>query len=151
MEDGLIKANPCTIKRAGKEDSPERPVLTMKQVFVLVDAIDPRFRMLILLATFGSLRWGELAALQRRNVDLEAGTIQVVGTTTERAALIYQHAAMERAGAIADALGKLAEEALKPEEPERDEQDPDGSGARNGRGRSKTAPKTIEARSGIHP
>ncbi|MBB6350218.1 integrase [Nonomuraea muscovyensis] len=39
--------------------------------------------MLILLATFASLRWGELAALQRRNVDLEAGTIRVVGTTTE--------------------------------------------------------------------
>ncbi|MEV6038272.1 hypothetical protein AB0L65_44485 [Nonomuraea sp. NPDC052116] len=58
-------------------------MLTMKQVFVLADAIDPRFRMLILLATFGSLRWGELAALQRRNVDLEAGTIRVVGTTTE--------------------------------------------------------------------
>ncbi|MGN9841490.1 site-specific integrase [Nonomuraea sp. H19] len=83
LEDGLIKSNPCTIKKAGKEDSPERPVLTMKQVFTLADAIEPRFRMLILLATFASLRWGELAALQRKNVDLKAGTIRVVGTTTE--------------------------------------------------------------------
>ncbi|TDC04057.1 site-specific integrase [Nonomuraea longispora] len=47
------------------------------------DAIEPRFRMLILLATFASLRWGELAALQRKNLDLDAGTIHVVGTTTE--------------------------------------------------------------------
>lgn len=83
VEDGLIKANPCTIKKAGKEDSPERPVLTMKQVFILADAIEPRFRLLILLATFASLRWGELAALQRTNLDLEAGTIRIVGTTTE--------------------------------------------------------------------
>ncbi|WP_285702745.1 site-specific integrase [Microtetraspora sp. NBRC 16547] len=201
----------------------------MKQVFVLADAIDPRYRMLILLATFASLRWGELAALKRKNVDAVAGTIRVTGTTTElkdgsvtigppkseagkrivsvpelllpdlaahlnsyaekgdeglvfigpkgaqlrranftrtwnralkdaklggfhfhdlrhtgntfasqsgatlrelmnrmghsttRAALIYQHTAMERDRAIADALGKLAEEALS-------EQDPDGSG-----------------------
>ncbi|MFI6811936.1 tyrosine-type recombinase/integrase [Nonomuraea sp. NPDC050328] len=83
VSDGLIKANPCNIRGAGKEDSPERPVLTIKQVYALADAIEPRFRMLILLATFASLRWGELAALQRRNVDAEAGTIRVVGTTTE--------------------------------------------------------------------
>ncbi|WP_217708827.1 tyrosine-type recombinase/integrase [Nonomuraea rhodomycinica] len=41
--------------------------------------------------------------------------------STTRAALIYQHTAMERDRAIADALGRLAEEALK-------KQDPDGSG-----------------------
>jgi hypothetical protein len=42
IEDGLIKSNPCKIKGAGKEESPERPVLTMKQVFALAEAIDPR-------------------------------------------------------------------------------------------------------------
>ncbi|WP_143591392.1 tyrosine-type recombinase/integrase [Thermoactinospora rubra] len=83
VSDGLIKSNPCKIKGAGREDSPERPVLTVKQVFTLADSIEPRFRMLVLLATFASLRWGELAALQRRNIDLEAGTIRVVATTTE--------------------------------------------------------------------
>ncbi|MBB6350217.1 hypothetical protein FHU36_006789 [Nonomuraea muscovyensis] len=38
----MIKTNPCKIKGAGREDFPERPVLTMKQVFVLADAIKPR-------------------------------------------------------------------------------------------------------------
>ncbi|MFC5820548.1 tyrosine-type recombinase/integrase [Nonomuraea harbinensis] len=56
-----------------------------------------------------------------------------MGHSSTRAALIYQHTAMERDRSIADALGKLAEEALKPEEPEPEEpepeeQDPDGSG-----------------------
>jgi hypothetical protein len=51
-----------------------------------------------------------------------------MGHASTRAALIYQHTAMERDRAIADALGKLAEETLKPEAPEPDEQDPDGSG-----------------------
>ncbi|MGN9841489.1 hypothetical protein ACTMTI_25515 [Nonomuraea sp. H19] len=51
-----------------------------------------------------------------------------MGHSSPCAALIYQHTAMERDRAVAGALGKLAEEALKPDEPEPDEQDPDGSG-----------------------
>ncbi|MBG0813790.1 site-specific integrase [Planomonospora sp. ID82291] len=83
VEDRMIKENPCQIKSGGKEESPERPTLTVRQVFALADAIEPRFRALVLLATFGSLRWGELAALQRRHLDLEARTVKVVGSTTE--------------------------------------------------------------------
>lgn len=83
MEDKMIKSNPCQIKSGGKEESPERPTLTVRQVFTLADAIDPRFRALVLLATFGSLRWGELAALRRRCLDLDAGTVRVVASTTE--------------------------------------------------------------------
>src|SRR5260370_40068904 len=47
---------PCRIKGAGTEDSPERSVLTVSQVYALADAVGPRYRVLILLATFGSLR-----------------------------------------------------------------------------------------------
>ena len=39
-------------------------------------AIDPRYRALLLLAVFGSLRWGELAALRRTDVDLAAHTVR---------------------------------------------------------------------------
>jgi integrase len=38
---------------------------------------------LVLLATFASLRWGELAALTRRNIDLNACTVRVVSSLTE--------------------------------------------------------------------
>ncbi|GAA3846839.1 hypothetical protein GCM10022226_83110 [Sphaerisporangium flaviroseum] len=55
----------------------------MEQVFVSAGAIDPRFRALVLVATFGSLRWGELAALRRKHVDLEGRTVRVVASTTE--------------------------------------------------------------------
>ncbi|MFG2075395.1 hypothetical protein [Nonomuraea maritima] len=40
-----------------------------------------------------------------------------MGRSSTRAALIYQHSAMERDRVIADALGKLAEEALKEQDP----------------------------------
>jgi integrase len=76
-DDGTIKRNPCRIKGAGQEDSPERPVLTISQVYALADAVSQRYRALVLLATFSSLRWGELGALRRCDIDLEARTVRV--------------------------------------------------------------------------
>jgi integrase len=83
VDDGIIRRHPCRIVGAGQERSPERPVLTVEQVFDLAEAIGERYEALVLLATFASLRWGELAGLARRHVDLEACTVQVVCSLTE--------------------------------------------------------------------
>lgn len=83
VEDGIIRENPCRIDGAGQERSPERPVLEVKQVFELAAAIGDRWRALVLLAAFAHLRWGELAALRRRCIDLEARTVKVREATTE--------------------------------------------------------------------
>jgi len=40
---------PCRIKGAGREDSPERPTLTIAQVYALADATQQRYRALVLL------------------------------------------------------------------------------------------------------
>jgi integrase len=77
VDDGLIRRNPCRIKGAGDEHSPERPVLSVAQVFALADAVGPRYRPLVLLATFASLRWAELAALRPEDIDLDACTVRV--------------------------------------------------------------------------
>jgi integrase len=58
-------------------------VLTIRQVFDLADAIDPRHRLLILLAVFCSLRWGELAALRLRHIDLARATVHVKASVVE--------------------------------------------------------------------
>jgi integrase len=42
-----------------------------------------RYRALVLLAVFGSLRWGELAALRRRDVALKLGTVRVERSLSE--------------------------------------------------------------------
>ena len=81
--DGVIARNPCVIKAAGVERSPERPVASIEQVYAIADATEPRYRMLVLLATFASLRFGELAALTRRRVDLTTGLIRVTEAATE--------------------------------------------------------------------
>ncbi|MGW5261601.1 tyrosine-type recombinase/integrase [Microbispora sp. NPDC004025] len=45
---------------------------------------DRRFRALVLLATFASLRWGEVSALRRSDLDLDAGTVRVRAAFVER-------------------------------------------------------------------
>ncbi|MFD0656047.1 tyrosine-type recombinase/integrase [Thermocatellispora tengchongensis] len=45
---------------------------------------DRRFRALVLLATFASLRWGEVSALRRADVDLDARTVRVRVAFVER-------------------------------------------------------------------
>ncbi|GAA1566838.1 site-specific integrase [Kribbella sancticallisti] len=77
VEDRIIDTNPCYIKGAATERSPERPVLSVPEVYQVANGVHPRFRVLVLLATFGSLRWGELAGLQRRHVDLVNGVVRI--------------------------------------------------------------------------
>jgi integrase len=47
------------------------------QVYALADAVGLRYRALILLAAFTSLRWAELTALRPEDIDLEARTVRV--------------------------------------------------------------------------
>jgi integrase len=71
LRDGLLAINPCNIEGGGVERSPERPFIDAEGVFELADAIDPRYRALILLIAFGpGSRKGEFRAYRRRHVDL---------------------------------------------------------------------------------
>ncbi|MGW7405692.1 tyrosine-type recombinase/integrase [Streptomyces sp. NPDC054833] len=77
VADQMIRRNPCTIKGASTVHTPERPTATVQEVYELADAIQPRYRALVLLAGFLGLRWGELIGLHRRDVDLDHGAIRV--------------------------------------------------------------------------
>ena len=139
-EDKILSSNPCRIRSAGDEQAPERPVLTVAQVFELAERVgrrplgnvrqvpgnryrlrfqrhgemrtspevyssragaiqalwkmagdgradcrhDTRYRALVLLATFASLRWGEVIALRRCDLDLERRTVRVRAAYAER-------------------------------------------------------------------
>jgi integrase len=85
VEDGLISKNPCTIRGAGIERSSERPIATLQQVFLLADAIDPRYRLAVLLACFAGLRKGEILALKPDRFDLIERTVTIREQRQERA------------------------------------------------------------------
>jgi integrase len=76
-EDEILPKNPCRIKGYDTYHTPERPTATVSQVHALAAAMPPRFSALMILAAFSGLRWGELAALRRCDVDLVAGTVRV--------------------------------------------------------------------------
>ena len=76
-EDELIIVNPCRIKGAGEERATERPVLTLDQLYALVDLMPDRWKAFLLLKTFASLRWGEITALTRNDLDLERRTVRI--------------------------------------------------------------------------
>ncbi|MFE3578967.1 tyrosine-type recombinase/integrase [Streptomyces vinaceus] len=77
VSDELIRRNPCQVKGASTVHTPERPTATVEEVYALAEAIQPRYRALVLMAGFLGLRWGELIGLHRRDVDLERGTVRV--------------------------------------------------------------------------
>lgn len=77
VADQMIRRNPCTIKGASTVHTPERPTATVQEVYDLADAIQPRYRALVLLAGFLGLRWGELIGLHRRDIDLDRGALRV--------------------------------------------------------------------------
>jgi integrase len=83
VDDGLIRRNPCRIKGAAHERSPERPILSVGDVYLLADAVGDRYRALVLLTAFGSLRWGEVIALRRCDLDLAARTVRIERQLTE--------------------------------------------------------------------
>jgi len=76
-EDKILQTNPCRIRGADRENPAERPVLTVAQVFALADRMPDRFRALVLLAAFASLRWGEVTALRRCDVAEDASWVRV--------------------------------------------------------------------------
>jgi integrase len=140
-EDKILTRNPCRVRGAGSEQAPERPVLTVAQVFELAERVgvrpvgnirkldsgeyrlryrvkggtmrrfpelfptraaadqalwklaedgqadvtrDDRLRALVLLAAFASLRWGEVTALRRCDIDTVNRTVRVRGAYVER-------------------------------------------------------------------
>jgi integrase len=69
-DDELIRRNPCRIKGAGKEEAQERPIATVEHVDALADVMGPRWRLMVYLAAYGSLRPEEQAELRRPDVTL---------------------------------------------------------------------------------
>ncbi|HET6504803.1 MAG TPA: tyrosine-type recombinase/integrase, partial [Amycolatopsis sp.] len=76
-EDKILQRNPCRIRGADRENPAERPALTVAQVFDLAGRMPDRFRVLVLLAAFGSLRWGEVTALRRCDVAEDGSWVRI--------------------------------------------------------------------------
>lgn len=76
-DDELIRRNPCRIKGAGKESAEERGVASIEKVYELAELVGLRWRAMVVLAAFTTLRPEELAELRRKDIDPVSGTVRV--------------------------------------------------------------------------
>lgn len=77
VRERLILSNPCQIPNAGIVKHRERTTANPLEVQQLAQLMPPEYAAAVTLAAWSGLRYGELFALARRNVNLEAGTLQV--------------------------------------------------------------------------
>ncbi|MFE9632938.1 hypothetical protein [Streptomyces sp. NPDC006463] len=59
LSDQMIRRSPCQIKGAGTVHTPERPTVTVQEVYALAGAVLARYRVLVLMAGLLGLGWGE--------------------------------------------------------------------------------------------
>lgn len=83
VADRRIPFNPCQDVPLPVEYHVEQRFLTPREVEALAEAIEPRFRALVLLAAYGGLRFGELAGLRRSKLDPVRGRVQIVESLVE--------------------------------------------------------------------
>lgn len=76
--DRLIDSNPCVIRGGGTTERKIKPrPATLEQLNVIVEEMPENLRLMVLLATWCAMRFGELVELQRRDIDLGEGVIRI--------------------------------------------------------------------------
>ncbi len=92
VDDELIPANPCRIRGAGgtKRARKIEPA-TLDQLATIAESVPTRYKLLVLLAGWCALRFGELAELRRQDVEVERGILRVrraVARTADGAVIV---------------------------------------------------------------
>lgn len=78
VDKGILTANPAHIRGAGATRRAHKvEPLTLDELAALVDAMPEDRRLMVLLAAWCALRFGELTELRRRDVDLTNGVVKV--------------------------------------------------------------------------
>src|SRR6266511_256681 len=83
VDAGLIASSPCERQPLSKLENHEMRFLAPVEAAELADAIDRRYRSLVLVGAYGGLRAGELFGLRRDRVDLMTGRIDVAEIAVE--------------------------------------------------------------------
>lgn len=79
----MLRDSPCEGITLPKVERVEMNFLDHTDIRALADAIEPRYRALILLLAYSGLRIGEAAALKPAQVDFKKNTVTVIATATE--------------------------------------------------------------------
>lgn len=78
VDDEIIARNPCRLRGASTDHTPEQRVATPEEIKRLYDAMTPEYKAMVVVAAYGGLRLGELIGLRRHRLDFNANTIRVI-------------------------------------------------------------------------
>ena len=90
VADEVVSANPCRVRGAGGTRRVKRiKPATLDELAAVASAMPDRYQLMVLLAAWCALRFGELAELRRGDVDTKAGVVHVRrGVTRTKGATI---------------------------------------------------------------
>jgi integrase len=109
---GKIAANPVTGVDKPTVEREEMRFLSPVEVAKLADAIDPRYRALVILGAYGGLRIGEMLGLRAGRVDLLRGQVDVAEILTEVSGTLHTGPPKTKAGRRRVPLPNIAVDAL---------------------------------------
>jgi integrase len=78
LDEELVRTNPCHVRGASSARRVKtiRPA-TLDELATLVEAMPDKYRLMVLLASWCAMRFGELAELRRSDIDVKNGVIRV--------------------------------------------------------------------------
>lgn len=90
VDDALIQRTPCSGVNLPRRIETEKRFLSVDELHHLADTIDPRHRTLVLTAGYTGARFGELAALQPRDLDLGRRRVTITRSLAEVRGIIAE-------------------------------------------------------------
>lgn len=78
IDDDLITANPCRVRTGGQSKRAVRiRPATLAELETIATSVPGKYQLMILLAAWCAMRFGELAELRRSDIDVTAGVVRV--------------------------------------------------------------------------
>ena len=98
MDGRLLAANPSDRTRLPRRQPFEAHFLTPDELELLASSIDPRYRAMVLVMAWGTLRIGEAMGLRRTDLDFGAGRLRIANNLVEVSGKLYEGPPKTKAG-----------------------------------------------------
>ena len=112
VQAGLVTSSPCDGVKMPRIERMEMRFLTTPEVDHLAEAMDPRYRAVVLLAAYGGLRAGELFGLRAKRVDVLRRQVAIAETVVDVGGHLHFGPPKTRAGHRMVPLPRVASEPL---------------------------------------
>jgi integrase len=112
VQAGLVTSSPCDGVKMPRIERMEMHFLTTPEVDRLAEAMDPRYRAVVLLAAYGGLRASELFGLRAKRVDVLRRQVTIAETVVDVGGHLHFGPPKTRAGNHTVPLPRVASEPL---------------------------------------